>query len=211
MIAENYLINKEYQQALQSYEALINKKIKDPSIYRRVVATNIVLKRYDKAKEVSEMILADFTPIPEDFINAGFLKVQENAHDEAIDFYKKALELNSEHAIALNNVGASLSYGFNKHEESLEYFNKAISIDPDLSHAYIGRGYAKIKLGRLDDGLIDIKHALQLDDLNSFAHVSLGIYYFEKNELTEAKICFEKAKEIDSDAYLLNEYLEKVK
>ena len=120
--------------------------------------------------------------IAEDFINAGYIKTFWNAHEEAIQLYKKALAINPNQVYALNNIGYSLSYGLNKHEEAIEFLNKAISIDPKYAHPYSTRGFAKIKLGGLEGGLDDINHSMQLDDSNSHSHMNLGIYYLEKGE-----------------------------
>ncbi|MBS1915403.1 MAG: tetratricopeptide repeat protein [Bacteroidetes bacterium] len=207
---DDYIKEKKYQAACDTMDSLIAKGYKDNDIYRKALASNILLKNYSKAQFFADTLLKTTTSTSEDFINSGYLNTISNDHDKALELYQKALSLNPNQVYALNNIGYTLTCVQNKHNEALEYLNKAMDINSNFAPAYSNRGYAKLKKGDFENAFSDISHSIQLDSKSAYSYRNLGIYYFDIGNFAEAKIQFEKAKEIDADIPMLNDYLEKL-
>jgi tetratricopeptide (TPR) repeat protein len=207
---DEYIKEKKYQAACDIMDSLITKGCKEDDIYRKALASNILLKNYPKAQFFVDTLLNKTSPTSEDYINAGYLKTISGDHDEALKLYQEALSLNPNQVYALNNIGYTLTCVQNKHNEALEYLKKAIEINSNFAPAYSNRGYAKLKNGDLDNALADISHSIELENTSAYSYRNLGIYYFDTGNFTDAKIQFEKAKEIDADIPMVNDYLEKL-
>jgi tetratricopeptide (TPR) repeat protein len=64
----------------------------------------------------------------------GVLNWLNRDFDVAIDYFKKVLEINPQHAPALANLGAnSLEAG--KYEDALQYLERALELQPDMQYA----------------------------------------------------------------------------
>jgi tetratricopeptide (TPR) repeat protein len=65
-------------------------------------------------------------------------------HDEAIEYYDKALKINPENELALTYTGLSLTI-LGKHDEAIEYYDKALKINPENELALDNKNQALVK------------------------------------------------------------------
>src|SRR5207248_2135588 len=73
-------------------------------------------------------------------------------HDEALEAYKRATEVDPENARAWSGVGDTLEK-LGRHEEALEAYKRATEVDPENAWAWGGVGDTLEKLGRHDEAL----------------------------------------------------------
>ncbi len=97
-----------------------------------------------------------------------------------------------------------------RYPESIELCNLAIASDASFAYSYNNRGFAKIKLGLIEEGLKELRHSITLNPDNSYCYKNLGIYYFDQGEFDEALSYFIKAKELDETTYMVKEWIDKV-
>jgi len=73
--------------------------------------------------------------------------------------------------------------------EALNFFTEIITgknTYTNLDQAYIGRGYAKLKLSFIHSAITDFKKALELDPLNISANAGLAISLFVTGQFSDA-------------------------
>jgi tetratricopeptide (TPR) repeat protein len=139
-------------------------------------------------------------------------------NDTAIEFFKKAIEIDPNYALAHAGLADAMAYKAayfktgdkNSLNESLKAARKAISLDPDLPEAYksLGNTYTfqgiieydndrKDKAEELwDKGIENYKRALEFNKCYVEAYINIGrIYVFKKDRKTALNY-FNKAYEI---------------
>ena len=173
------------------------------------------LKRLDKFLERAD---DDF----ELYKERGDLRAEIGLYNEAIDDYKKALELNpnyDEAKNALEEINNNLSSnkesekyyeeGVNyhkekKYEEAVQSFDKAIKLDNTKSKYYSARGRAKEWLKQYEEAKKDAETALELDKNNVESYLVFGYINSELHQYYEAIKDYDKAIELnpnDTDVY----------
>ncbi|PWT76575.1 MAG: hypothetical protein C5B59_06195 [Bacteroidetes bacterium] len=200
--------NKQFTQAADLFDKIPESGNIDLITLRKAISSNLLANRFNKAEQLLGIISIKYALNADDYANLGYLKYHSEKYDEALECYYKSLQLNPDHVCALNNIGYTLAFKKNLHAEAIVFLDKVIDTAPDFANAYSSRGYAKVRLGEREEGLLDIKHCLQLDEKNSFGYLVLGIYYLEKNEFKEALSNFEIVKKLDGETISVSEFME---
>ncbi len=91
-----------------------------------------------------------------------------NKHDEAIECYKKCLELNKNCAVAYNNIGFSLAK-LNRHKEAIKYFDECLRLDPDYTNASLNKGNSLLIMNKYNDAVKSYLNPLETK-LSGFFH-----------------------------------------
>ncbi|MBF0195554.1 MAG: tetratricopeptide repeat protein [Magnetococcales bacterium] len=125
-------------------------------------------------------------------LEKGVAYHQLNRIDEAIVYYKKALEIQPNQPFALNNMGFALS-NKGRLDEALAYCKKAIIIRPEFAEAYNNIGNIYSSLGRLDDGVNNLQKAIRLNPSFAEAHNNYGNIKLKQDKLDEAVIAYQNA------------------
>ena len=112
------------------------------------------------------------------FTRGVFLEESPATQDEAIDSYKKCVELDPVHAAAYINLGTLY---YNRHDYGLaeRYYRKAIEVDLKYALAYFDLGNVLDETGRLADGIRAYQSAIALAPTYADAHYNLALA-FEK-------------------------------
>ena len=110
---------------------------------------------------------------------AGFL-ADLKTYEQAIFFYEKAVELDNNDIVGLNNL-ALLYEEINKTDKAKAAYEKSIKIKENYPALY-NLGVLERKLKNLSRSKICLQKALSLEPTNSYANYSLGMtYLMEKN------------------------------
>ena len=110
-----------------------------------------------------------------DFFARGVALEEDPAtHVEAIDNYKKCVELDPTHAAANINLGTLY---YNRHDYVLaeRYYRKAIEVDPRYALAYFDLGNVLDETGRLPDAIKAYQSAISLAPTYADAHYNLAL------------------------------------
>ena len=141
-----------------------------------------------------------------------YVKYTEADNDKAIEFFKKAIDIDPNYALAC--AGLSDAYaqkgGFYRakdkdyNEEAILKARKAIELDPNLPEGYKALGTAYGYKGwfngdteSIDKSIENFNKALEYNDYYIDAHLDLGKMYFRKKNFVMAEEEFEKALKID--------------
>jgi tetratricopeptide (TPR) repeat protein len=77
--------------------------------------------------------------------------------------------------------------------DALACFEQAIVIDGHAANAFVKKGAALERLGRLDEALVSYERALGLDDSHADAYIGKGNVLNRLERYQEALACFEQA------------------
>lgn len=97
---------------------------------------------------------------------------------EAIENYKKCVDLDPTHAAAYINLG-TLFYNRHDYVQAERYYRKAIEVDPRYALAYFDLGNVLDETGRLPDAVRAYQSAISLAPTYADAHYNLALA-FEK-------------------------------
>jgi tetratricopeptide (TPR) repeat protein len=166
--------------------------------------------KHGKFSEAIRLYDAALKQVPGNFRalhNKGLALFALNKFEKAIDCYDQALEVrpNALHvklnkAIALNSKS---DFGGAK-----SVLDQIIRLDPTNKEAINARALSEFNLGLDNEGIQDLKKALEIDPQYTMAWNNLGCFYLGLGELDAAIECFDQTLTIDTknyDAFLLKD------
>ena len=123
----------------------------------------------------------------------GLLLEKSDRTNEAIVEMQKVLELQPNHADALNFIGYSWADQNNNLEEALNYIQKAIELKPENGFIIDSLGWVYFRMGRFEDAVEALKHAVELQPGDPHIYEHLGDVYNALGENAKANHAYEKA------------------
>jgi tetratricopeptide (TPR) repeat protein len=124
-------------------------------------------------------------------------------YDAATDKNEPALALQAaEKLIAIDNCAeywllqAGCLYDLENYDEALTSFEKAIQLNPSHAIAFICRGQALEKLGRLEEALVSYEKGIELDLANANFWYSKSFVLYNLKRYEEALASYNKAIEL---------------
>ncbi|HWX24755.1 MAG TPA: protein kinase, partial [Vicinamibacteria bacterium] len=140
----------------------------------------------------------------------GLVNLKAESHeslDRAILFFERAVEKDPAYARAHLQLGSATALkaeylGLPElHEHALRSLRKALELRPSLSEASYDIGSVLMHLGRPDEGLEAIEHALAQDPSDAAAHAALGrVYFIGKADFPRAALAFERSLRLNPQA-----------
>jgi tetratricopeptide (TPR) repeat protein len=110
-----------------------------------------------------------------DFFARGVSLEEDPAtQPEAIENYKKCVELDPTHAAAYINLG-TLYYNRHDYQQAERFYRKAIEVDPRYALAYFDLGNVLDETGRLPDAIRAYESAISLAPTYADAHYNLAL------------------------------------
>jgi len=139
-------------------------------------------EQYEEAKNYLEerLLYADLEDKGELFLAMGGILQDWGRYDEAIGFYRKALEIDADQEEAIYDLSYCLEIT-EKQEEGIVFFQQIIDKDPYSFHAWFCLGILYFKLERYDKAKDAYDFAIAINDNFAPAHFNLGeSYVFEE-------------------------------
>jgi serine/threonine protein kinase/tetratricopeptide (TPR) repeat protein len=102
---------------------------------------------------------------------------------KAIEYFKKALDLDPGYALAYSGLGSiyMMKYIAQTHHEDLEkgvlYLQTAIKYDPDIADPYLWLTYGYARDHRYEEAIRSGQRAVELEPDNHFSHYFLGVAF----------------------------------
>jgi tetratricopeptide (TPR) repeat protein len=131
-------------------------------------------------------------------ILAGILAGQ-GRFQEALQAYRKAIEIKPDHGEAYFALGNILLY-LGKPEEAMAPYGKVLDIMPGFAQAHANLGTALLGIGRGAEAMENLTKALELDPNLPEAHTNLGIALRNAGRTEEAVASFLKALQLEPGA-----------
>lgn len=122
----------------------------------------------------------------------GNIAAEAGMYQLAVDWYGKAIRIDSRYAEPYNNQGNAL-LSLDKPGAALACFDKAIVLTPDYAEAHSNRGSALMGLKRLDEAVASFDKAIGIKPDYAEAYSNRGSALMELKRLDEAVASFDKA------------------
>ncbi len=179
----------------------------DPDVYLRLMEIyHKAIARFPDAKiyqEKREEMLAQYEQISKrknysanDYYNLGFLYEQVGGFEQAMRYYRKALELDPKHEKSLFNVANRLQQ-VGDYKNAIIVYERIIKLYPRTTSAYLNLGIIANALGDVNKARIMYEQVIKIDSNNAQAYFNLGYLNETAGELREALNDYEKAVEIN--------------
>jgi len=130
--------------------------------------------------------------------NLGIALGEQGKPAEAIEAFRKAIEIQPDYISAHDNLGVALQQQ-GKLAEAIEAFRKAIDIQPDFVRAHYGLGNVLNEQGKLEEAIKAFRKAIDIQPDFVRAHYGLGNALNEQGKLEEAIEAYRKVIEIKPD------------
>ncbi len=143
-------------------------------------------------------VISQYQTVPIAYNNRGNFLKNENRNAEAVNDFKKAIELNPGFAEAYYNRG-SVFKNENRNAEAINDFNKAIELNPGLAEAYNNRGIVLKNMMRNVEALNDYSSAIRLKPDFTLAYFNRGILLYNEKRYNEAISDYTKAIDLKTD------------
>lgn len=129
----------------------------------------------------------------------------EESLEMAVDYFKKALELDANYALAYSGLSDALvfqtSYGplamADIRDEAGNAINRALELEPDLAEAHASYGMFLSESGKPEEARAAYRRAVELKPQYSMAHMWLGNTWLETRDVTRAHAHYRNALRID--------------
>ncbi len=133
-----------------------------------------------------------------------FLKARKAQQEKdplrAEQLYRKAIEIDPNHAFAHSNLGYTLNE-LKRYEEAEAALRRAIELDPNLTAPHNNLGSVLNELKRYEEAEAVLRRAIELDPSYAIAHSNLGSVLSDSKRYEEAEAALRRAIELDpSDA-----------
>jgi len=137
---------------------------------------NLALAAIDSGElEVAEAHYRESLAIkaqPAIYNDLGFVLERQGLTDEAVEAYRKALELDPKSATAHYNLGSSLARQ-GKYAEAESHLRIALKLSPN-AQTHTGLGIVLSELGRTDEAIANLEAAVKADPKNAVARLKLA-------------------------------------
>ena len=128
----------------------------------------------------------------------GVINGNENNHDEALNFFKKAQKIRPDYNLINFNLGKALSEIGNDFE-AIKYYKIAIRLDKNHLGSWLNLAKSLYQLKRYDEALIHCDQAIKLKPDFAEAYVSKGVIFNSLKSYDEALICYDHALKLKPD------------
>lgn len=128
--------------------------------------------------------------------NYGVALAASSRIDEAMEQYRKAIDIRPDYAEARYNLGVLLNRE-GRVDEAMEQYRKVLELTPESSDAHLNLGVALASRGQDDEAIRHYREALRIMPGSADAHNNLANALVRRNSLDEATSHYERALEID--------------
>ncbi len=130
--------------------------------------------------------------------NLGQCLADRGRIDEAIGYYRTALEIMPDFSDAHYSLGVALEKR-GEIDEAITHYQQAVSISPGLMQAQNNLGVALAKGGRIDEAIVHYRQALKTSPDYAEAHSNLAAALAKRGQTNEAMDHFREAVRLKPD------------
>jgi len=125
----------------------------------------------------------------------GYALQTEGRYDEAIKYYRKAIQMMPDFADAYSNLAVTLREQ-GKLDEAIETYRQALKFEPNDAALHYNLANALQQQGKLDEAVIHYREVIKLNPRQPDAYNNLANVLAEQGKFDEAVACYQQALEI---------------
>jgi tetratricopeptide (TPR) repeat protein len=129
--AEQLESDKAFADAIDYYQAAINKDKHSAGLYNHLGIVYIKIQHYKEAEKAFEHSIKIDHNFADAHNNLGVVRYEDKKYSKAIEEYQKAIQLRQDAASFYSNLGAAY-YMKKEWEPATEAYSHALQIDPDI-------------------------------------------------------------------------------
>ncbi len=130
--------------------------------------------------------------------NLGLGFYHEGRMEEAMEHYRKAIQIDPNDYATMNNLGIALA-AQGQFDEAIETYRQAVQINPNFSEAMNNLGIALATRGRSDEAIENFRKVIQINPNYYEALDNLGVALASRGQFDEAIENFHQAIRINSN------------
>jgi tetratricopeptide (TPR) repeat protein len=172
-------------------------------------ANRIALARAQAAAKDSTAALATLQPLLDAgsrddaaFLFAARLAEADNNTPKAVEWFRKAIEMNPKNAGAYLAF-AEMSFNHGAFKVGIDFLDLGIHELPSEARLYLARGVLKEQMTEMDGALRDFQEAHRLDPQLSFAEDAMGMLQSQNHDTAAALTLFTKQAQLRPNDPLL--------
>lgn len=196
----NDLVDEKRFQEAYNVGISLHEKYKDNERFCIIMGTIcLVLGRYDDAVKYYNLVI-ETSRDDAFYYNLGVAYDTLGKEKEAILAYTNSINLNPNHAMALNNLGGIL-YQIGEIEEGLESVKRAIKIDSNSEIILSNLSYFLYEQSSYQEAMQYLQRLIKLYPESEYAFSNLGIIYNNLGRYDEAIDVFKKSLKINPNSF----------
>ena len=147
------------------------------------------------------------------FAGVGEYYMDRNNYDQAIDFFREAMELNKQNAVAKNGLSEALALKGNEllakdsFPVARKFFEESLIYNDKNAPAYFGLAEVQTELNDDAEAAKNYEKALSFDGDLTEIYLPLGIIYFQAGDIAKAESLITKAAALEPDDAQTQYYL----
>jgi tetratricopeptide (TPR) repeat protein len=180
-------------------EYMVTESDRNPLFY--ALLSSLYMVKGDNA-EAMELMETAITLYPDDqqlLFEYGLVLEKNGKTEQALLIMEQVLELDPNHAEALNYIGYTLADKSINLEKALEYILKANKLKPDNGFIIDSLGWAYYRLGDYHQAAKHLERSLELEQNDPHIYDHLGDVYRALKKFSEAREVYKKAHELFQD------------
>jgi len=136
---------------------------------------------------------------PQLYFEYGLLLESNGMYQQAVVNMEKVIELQPEHAEALNFIGYTWADNNIHLDRALEYIKRAVELKPGNGYMADSLGWVYFRLGEFEKAEIELEHAIELEPGDPHIYDHLGDVYLSLKKKSKALQTYQKAYEMFKD------------
>ena len=175
------------------YEEILNFEKGKPEVYVYLGVSYIQLKDYKKAEGIFSKGLGLFPNDTELNFNMAVAHEKTGRFEDMVKYLRRTIEINPEHAEALNYLGYSYADKGINLEEALSLIQKALKLKPDNGYMIDSLGWVYFKMGKHEEAVKALQKALSIVNKDPVIYEHLGDVYLSQGLNKDALDAWENA------------------
>ncbi len=191
-------------------EALADDDLVSPNLYTLLASFYMERQQLDLCAALLDEALLKYPDNAQLYFEYGLLYEQNGSRQQAIAAMEKVLEINPDHAEALNYLGYTWADSNTNLDKALSYIQRSMALKPDNGYIQDSLGWVYFRMGELDLAKKEILKALDLEPKDPNIHEHLGDIYKTQGFPREAEQAYKKAYELYQNDRDKTRLLEKI-
>lgn len=185
---------KQFKAAIKLLrDAIASNKNSSPDLYTLLASLYMEQGLFQDGYTTLDVALTVHPDSTQVYFEYGLLLEKENKRELALQRMKTLLELDPDHAEALNYIGYTWAdMGINL-ELALSYIQKAIQLKPGNGYIRDSLGWVYFRMGELALASQEILKALQMEPNDPYIHEHLGEIYLKTGDREKARNAYKEA------------------
>ncbi len=189
-----------YGQIAEDFKRVIALEPNNSDAYYYLGMTYIDLDEHQNAKEIFLKTLEFSIAYTGIYLNLGLIAESEGEYEEAIGYFEKELEIDSDSVAAYQRLGELYSNYNADFGRAVEALKRALELQPNHVSTLINYASALYYLDRLGAATEHFEMAIQLDPRNLTANYNLALMYEYTGKTEQAILRWKKFLELNPPA-----------